>query len=78
MNESVYNKIDDQFIEYIKLLQHVNFGIDTLSTVIVIGIIMFKSPKEMNAYKYFLLNITVRIYPTSAVAVPGISFGEGN
>ena len=60
MNESIYNKIDDQFIGYIQLLQHVNFGIDTLSIAIVIGIIMFKTPKTMNAYKYFLLNITVR------------------
>jgi E3 ubiquitin-protein ligase DOA10 len=61
-NSSEFQTIDSHFVNGIKTRQCVNFWIDTFATLFALIVIIWKSPKEMKTYKWFLLNIVVRFF----------------
>ena len=58
-NSSEFQTIDRDFVNGIKTRQYVIFGVDTFATLFALMVIIWKSPKEMKTYKWFLLNIVV-------------------
>uniref|UniRef100_A0A914EG89 Uncharacterized protein n=1 Tax=Acrobeloides nanus TaxID=290746 RepID=A0A914EG89_9BILA len=61
-NSSEFQTIDIHFVNGIKTRQCVNFWIDTFATLFALIVIIWKSPKEMKTYKWFLLNIVIWSY----------------
>uniref|UniRef100_A0A914DGG3 Uncharacterized protein n=1 Tax=Acrobeloides nanus TaxID=290746 RepID=A0A914DGG3_9BILA len=56
------NKVDDTYINGIRLGHLITFVIDTLSMILAMYLIIGKSKKEMKMYRWFLLNIAHRFY----------------
>lgn len=51
--------IDDAFVNRVRFWQYVNFALNTLAFMASVFMILKRSTKEMQIYRWFLLNISV-------------------
>ena len=53
-------KVDDDYLDSVRLRRRIVFVIDTLSTILAMYLIGWKSDEKMDIYRWLLLNISVR------------------
>ena len=58
-NSTTPYELTTGYYQDISLRNHINFAINTFTTAIASAVIIWKSPKAMKTYKWFLLNIAV-------------------
>ena len=59
---STIPKLTLDYYASLRLRYYINFGINTLATIAACFIVVRKSPEPMKTYKWFLLNIAVRVF----------------
>ena len=52
-------KVTDEIIQSNQQRMYISFGVNTISTIFILFIILKFSPKNMGIYKYMLINISV-------------------